>query len=434
MIPGVKIVSRVLFLACSLTVASINAQEPDVAAELEGIARVIESGYYDAERAAEIAGLLRSPEIIEQLEDVEGRQALSQAVTRLLLEHDRHFSVQYVGDQAPQEQAGFGFGDPAEFEASMRRANFGFAEVKILPGNIGYIDLHQFAPIGMAEKTARAALDFISGTDAVIFDMRKNGGGEPSMVQFLISHFLDPSEPVVINTFVSRSREYPDELKSLPFHPSGFRPDVPLMVLTGPRSGSAGEAFPYHLQALDRATIIGETTYGAGNPGEFFMTESGYQVFVSTGSARNPITGTNWEGAGVTPDVPVDAADALEEALVMLYADMAKNADSPAAREEAEWARELLAAELEPISLSEEELALYAGEYGIRSFSAWEGSLVYVRDGGEPQGLVALGNHRFALEGDNVARFIFATENGDPASELVVHMGAMGQFSFPRTK
>ena len=434
MIPGFKTSVSFLFLIGSLAATSVVAQQPDVASELEGVARVIESRYYDAERAAEIAGLLRSPEIMEQLDGAESRQAFSQALTQILLEHDRHFSVQYVGEQVLQEQVGFGFGSPAEFEDSMRRANFGFAEVKILPGNIGYIDLHQFAPIGMAEKTARAALDFISGTDAVIFDMRKNSGGEPSMVQFLISHFLDPSEPVIINTFVSRSREYPDELKSLPFHPSGFRPDVPMMVLTGPRSGSAGEAFPYHLQALGRATIVGDTTYGAGNPGEFFMTESGYQVFVSTGSARNPITGTNWEGTGVTPDVQVNAADALDQALVILYADLAKNAVSPEAREEAEWARELLAAKLEPISLSEDELALYSGDYGIRSFSAWEGSLVYVRDGGEPQGLVALGNHRFALEGDNVARFIFATEDGEPASELVVHMGPMGQFSFSRTR
>ena len=325
------------------------------------------------------------------------------------------------GPRGPQ--AGERREQPADPWAPLRRQNFGFAKVEILAGNIGYIDLRMFAPIEGAEQTARAALEFVAGTDAVIFDVRQNGGGAPSMVQYLISHFLEPGGDTLINTFVSRDYEYPNQLWSLPSHPAGHRPDVPLYVLTSARTGSAGEAFPYHLRALERATLVGESTYGAGNPGGTFLTGSGFSIFVSTGSARNPITGTNWEGTGVTPHVETASDAALDTALSQAYATLLEGDLDDGARRVLEWALEGRTATAEPVILSGAELARYAGEYGIRSFAVENGQLMYSRDGRPGTALQPLGNHRFRMAGDDGARFVFVVGASGPASRMDLHLG-----------
>jgi len=409
-------------LVLSLSSASVLAQgAPMTAKERDGavrsIADAIARQYYDEERAAEIAaGLIKAIDEGEYAA-IDDADALASALTARLSEVDRHFRVNYVGMEAIREieekmKARMAGGDHNHSEhddpyAGLRRANFGFAGVEILPGNIGYIDLRQFAPIEPALQTATAALEFIANTDAVIFDVRNNGGGEPSMVQFLISHFLPPGGETLINTFVSRDTEYPVQLWSLPSHPAGNRPDTPLYVLISGATGSAGEAFPYHLRALERATLIGETTYGAGNPGDTFYLEEGYSIFISTGSARNPITGTNWEGIGVEPHVAVDASTALDEALMRIYAGLLETADDPHVVRSLTWARESLAARRDPIELSTADLARYAGDFGTRRAFVEDGHVIYVREGSPPKPLVPLGHDRFEFTDSDRYRIVF---------------------------
>ena len=410
---------------------------------INALADVIEANYYDEARAREIADSLRSEAAAGAFGEDTSPDALASALTGRLHAEDRHFSVRYIGPERAAEiiarreaaEAGEAPERPADPWAGLRRENFGFADIDILPGNIGYIDLRQFAPIQPAESTARAALDFIANTDAVIFDLRQNVGGAPSMVQYLISHFLDPEEPVVINTFVARDLPYPDQLWSLPVHPAGNRPDVPLIVLTSGNTGSAGEAFPYHLKAMERATIIGETTHGAGNPGSTFFTPEGYAVFISTGSARNPITGTNWEGTGVTPDIAVPAGDALETALDRLYETLlaAHDADS-AGHQDVEWARELLAAQREPVAVASRQLRRYAGTYGNRHFDTADGTLVYTREGGSAVTLLPVGNHRFAIPGNNSYRFVFTPDEAGNVGQLEMQIAGSGSRNYPRSR
>lgn len=389
---------------------------------VDSLATLIADEFFDAERAAQIADDLRSAHAAGAYQQ-DSAEAFASAIGAALAEEDNHFSVRYVGAErvaeamARREQRRDA-GPPSAEEirqrwAPLARRNFGFAEVSILPGNIGYIKLDQFAPIEPAMETASAALSFIANTDGVIFDLRQNGGGDPSMVQFLTSHFLPAGGETLINTFVSRDFDYPNQLWSLASHPVGHRPHVPLAVLTSSRSGSAGEAFPYHLQAMDRATIIGETTYGAGNPGENFLVEEGFAIFISTGSARNPITGTNWEGIGVTPDIAVAADDALIEARLHLYAQLAENSEDPGIQRSLSWAMEALEAQRDPVELSTRQLRRYAGDWGVRDTFMEDGRLHYLREGGSPLALVPLGDHRFMFEGDESYRLVFIEgENG----------------------
>jgi hypothetical protein len=414
-----------LALVCSS--APVLAQgEPITAAErdsaVHSIAEAIGKEFYNAERAAEIsAGLIASIDNGDYAA-IDDANDLATALTVRLSEEDRHFRVNYVGMdvireieasmQAEEDSEEEGHADHGDPYAGLRRTNFGFARVEILAGNVGYIELRQFSPIEPALETATAALNFIGNTDAVIIDVRNNGGGEPSMVQFLISHFLAPGGETLINTFVSRHHEYPEQMWSLPSHPAGNRVDTPLYVLTSGGTGSAAEGFSYHLRAMERAILIGETTYGAGNPGGEFYMEEGYSIFISTGSAHNPITQSNWEGTGVEPHIAVDASTALDEALLRIYTELAGSADDPDIARSLTWAQESLAARLEPVKLSEEDLARYVGDFGIRDTRMENGQLMYLREGNPPRPLVALGDDRFGFAEDGRYRMVFRFDDG----------------------
>lgn len=392
----------------------ISTEETDLA--VRALAQVVDDEFFDAERAHQI-----SEDMISALEDgqfaaITDADELAAAVTALLSEEDRHFTVNYAGMEevervnamrAEGEAEDGDYNGPGDPFAAMRLQNFGFMGVEILAGNIGYIDLRSFAPIEPSIETATAALQFIANTDAVIIDVRQNGGGAPSMVQFLTSHFLDDSGETVINTFVSRDYDEPQLLMALTDHPAGYRPNTPLIVLTSGSTGSAGEAFPYHLKAMERATIIGESTYGAGNPGGQFLTDTGFAIFVSTGSARNPIMETNWEGVGVQPHIDVPADEALDTALLRLYGELADSATSPDQARTLNWAAEAMSAQLNPITIPANEISRYAGNFGMRGTRIENGELVYQRGDANPYTLIALGDDRFKFPDDDRFRLVF---------------------------
>jgi retinol-binding protein 3 len=405
---------------------------------VESIATIVDDEFFDAERAHSIAEALRAELQAGDFDAVTDPVDLASALSERLAREDHHFSVQYIGLEAVAEamqpapdQADEPARDPLR---GMKRANFGFAEVSILPGNIGYIDMRSFAPIGPARETATAVLNFVANTDAVIFDMRRNHGGAPGMVQFLISHFLAAEPETIINTFVSRDFETPQLMRSIADHPAGHRPDTPLVVLTSRNTGSAGEAFPYHLQALQRATIIGETTAGAGNPGGTYLTDEGYSLFVSTSSARNPVTGTNWEGTGVSPDIEVAADDALDTALLGLYDELiAANADQDEVADLG-WTRDTLQATHHPVALTGGQLDHYAGSYGNRIIAVEGDHLTYMREGGSPKALLAIGDDRFSLPGEASYQFRFIRDGDAPASRLVIEIAGGPTLSNSRTR
>jgi len=153
---------------------------------------------------------------------------------------------------------------------------------------------------------------FVNRTDAIIFDMRENGGGDPHMVSFAVSYLL-PVDTLIL-TFHNRGG--PDQqMWSLPDVPGGrWSTDKPVYVLTSDKTASGGEEFAYDIQQLKRGTIVGGTTWGGANPGEVFPLDPHFGIFVPQGAPTNPVSKTNWEGAGVKPDVAVDPATALDAA------------------------------------------------------------------------------------------------------------------------
>lgn len=192
-------------------------------------------------------------------------------------------------------------------------------ETQRLDGNVGYIHLASFVPPATFNSAADKAMEELADTNALIIDMRDNGGGHPASVAYLASFFLDPRQRVHINDLIWRSRGTTsfrtESFWSSPTPVSYL--GKPVYVLVGPKTYSAGEEFAYDLQALKRASIVGETTRGGANPGGLNELGSDFFVVVPTGRAENPITGNNWGGVGVRPDVLATVETTQEAALAL---------------------------------------------------------------------------------------------------------------------
>ncbi|WP_436355849.1 S41 family peptidase [Brevundimonas sp. CEF1] len=358
-----------LLLAASPALAR-QAETPAAPRVVVGqIAAAIRDAYFDPAKAETIAAALEAEAAQGRYDGLTDPRDLETALTARLEPYDQHFSV---GRPAPSTPAAAtpatssGL-SPVPFPVVAARGGQGFRAVQILPGNVGLIDMRMFSHFeggeDLARRQADAALQMVSGADAVIFDLRNNGGGSPAMVGYLVSAFVGPDADVY-NRFHSRDGEA-SEAPAQPY--AAPRVDVPVYVLISGRTGSAAEAFAYTLQAAKRAVVVGETSGGAANPGGPVFTPSGYRVFISTGSPTNPLTGANWEKVGVRPDVAVPAEDALETAWKAALA--AQSNATPAAATEAAWVREALDAK--PAAF---DAAPYLGAYG--------GSVVQAGDDG----------------------------------------------------
>lgn len=186
----------------------------------------------------------------------------------------------------------------------------GIKEAKVLDGNIGYIDIRLFVP--GAETIIDSVMRMMKDTKAIIIDVRSNAGGAPEMVQYLCSYFI--GQKVLLNSLYNRIANTTREFWTVDVNGKQM-PDIPLFVLSSSSTFSAGEEFCYDMQTQKRATIIGETTGGGANPGRVFKVNAELDIFIPLSRAINPVTGTNWEGVGVKPDLTVASKDAYTKAI-----------------------------------------------------------------------------------------------------------------------
>ena len=292
------------------------------AAIVETLATEVEARYCKPDVAVRIAAHLRAELARGAFDDCANRLALAPKLTTALrvVNDDRHFVVYGVPEGRVEEELTDPLRTVVRRGDELRARNHGFARLEVLDGNIGLLELNAFADFETARETAAAAMRFLAGVDALIVDLRGNGGGSPETVQFLCSYFF--GERTHLNSLVHRrpEGEVVTEYWTLDELPGPRLVDVPLYVLTSGRTGSAAEEFSYNLQARDRAILVGQTTSGAANPGGTVPLDERLVAFISNGQARNPITGTNWEGVGVVPEVETPAPDALDRALVLARA------------------------------------------------------------------------------------------------------------------
>jgi C-terminal processing protease CtpA/Prc len=232
--------------------------------------------------------------------------------------HDKHMRVRFSAQVIPirKERDESTDAERADFELFNKQVNFGFEKVERLQGNIGYIDLRGFFDPKEGTDTVAAAMTFVSNTDALIFDLRQNGGGDPEMVA-LICSYLFGDKAVHLNDLYWRKGDKTDEFWTKPIVAGKKFLGKDVYILTSNRTFSGAEEFSNNLKMLKRATIVGETTGGGANPGGVVRLSDHFQVFVPTGRAINPISKTNWEGVGVEPDVKVAKEQALKTAYLI---------------------------------------------------------------------------------------------------------------------
>jgi len=194
-----------------------------------------------------------------------------------------------------------------------RLDNFGIRRVERLDGNVGYIDLRRMAVAANAGPAITAAMELVAGTYALLIDMRHNGGGAPDGVVFWCS-YLFGEEPTHLNDIFRADTGETRQFWALPYVPGTRYPDQPVFLLTSARTFSGGEDLCYTLQALGRAEVIGETTGGGAHPTRPFPVSAAVHIAVPFARSVNPVTGTNWQGTGVVPDVAVPASQAYDVA------------------------------------------------------------------------------------------------------------------------
>src|SRR5688572_31623775 len=199
---------------------------------------------------------------------------------------DKHLRVRYSHQPIPERGERR---EPTAEEREQRRRdlnwmNHGFAKVERLRGNIGYLEFLNFMDDELGADTVAAAMNFVNGTDALIIDMRSNGGGNPAMVALVCSYLFGP-ERVHLNDLYWREGNRTEEFWTRKEVAGKRYLNKDVYVLTSKRTFSGAEEFTYNLKNLKRATIIGETTGGGAHPGGGFRITEHFGMFVPTGRA-----------------------------------------------------------------------------------------------------------------------------------------------------
>ena len=285
---------------------------------IENVLRRLDEGYVFPKKAAEMARAVRARAKLGAYDRIVSAQAFADTLTQDLraVSHDRHLEVAYqsrsVRDEAPDAQPSAE--ERREREVLARRINYGLERVERLNGNVGYLEIRSFAfdATPAVDSALSAAMNFLAHTDALIIDVRRNGGGEPAMVAAVCSYLLPPNR--LINKFFWRPQNRWDEFRTGSVSGRHYGMTRPVYVLTSDQTFSGAEEFAYDVQTQHRGEVVGDTTGGGAHPGGMRRVTEHFGVWVPSGRAVNPVTGSNWEGTGVRPDVPVAAGEALRTA------------------------------------------------------------------------------------------------------------------------
>jgi hypothetical protein len=379
---------------------------PQRAAAIAGILKLVSERYVFPDRVPAIAARLNEG-LSSGRYDTDSPTAFAERVTADLRDasRDRHMYLNFAPAQfaaALAAPAGSDAPNPALdalWAREARRANHGLEEMRILPGNVRYLRISGFQWVEDRTGAAYdAAMRFLGEGDAILIDLRGNGGGSHAAVRYLLSHFMDGDALDI--TFLQAGKE-PIQSRTLEYLPAGRLKGRPLYVLIDKRTGSAAEAFAYDVQQFRLGTLVGATTGGAANNNAFFPVAPGFMFSCSVGMPLHPVSKSNWEAVGVAPDVASEPDRALEVAQSLALAALLGRAGGDAAdRADWEWARAAVAARLNPPQVPAAKLRPLAGRYGPQQIVWRDGALYFVRRSGQQVRLLPLtADGLFTVEG-----------------------------------
>lgn len=428
-----RLILAIAFVSC-VCVVQTNAQNSAPADRtiddqmkveiIDSVSHALNTTYIFPDVAAKIEKRLRDQYKKKSYAEFVRMDGFLQALTEDIrsINNDRHLWVEYLPDEriALLDSDTNGAAAAAEDLRQSRQRNFGFRELRILPGNVGYLKLNSFSDFNEAGVVAVGAMNYLSNTNAIIFDLRDNGGGSTKMIQLLTSYFFN--EPTHLNSFYIRRTDTIEQFWTQG-HVSGPRlTSVDVYILTSEFTFSAAEEFSYNFKNLKRGTIVGDTTGGGAHPNEFVHWRNLHVTMsIPFGKAINPITGTNWEGTGVIPDIPCPTNMALDVAHQDALKKILARTTDERAQFDLEWAITGLEDKINPRQVDVSRLAHYAGAYGPRSIKFEDGQLFYRRGENPWASLAPMTDKLFRLEGVDYFRLEIVTGSDGKPTELVGH-------------
>ncbi len=411
-----------LLVALNLTVAAtaqkttpLTATEKSVI--IDSVALQLEKYYVFPDKAKSMTSYLRKRNKEKAYATLTDYKAFVDTLAQDLqrVHKDLHLSLSYNPQQVSRVRQWNAAPQPTdamleERKQWARKANFGFVKVERLPGNIGYLDFRNFFAVNEeSENTVAAAMAFLLNTDAVIIDLRKNGGGDPEMVQLILSYFMD-EKPVHYNSIYNRPTDSTQHFYSLEKVKGQKMPGKDLYILTSRNTFSAAEEFAYNFKNLKKALLIGETTGGGAHPTSLYAANNAVVMAIPMARSISPITQTNWEGTGVEPDVKVEASKALAHAQKQVLQKAMAKATDPMEKAQLQWVQAAVDAELNPVTVGESTLQQYVGQYGDRTITLEGGQLYYQRAGRGKMRLLPLSDQLFQPESLDYFRVQFVKD------------------------
>jgi C-terminal processing protease CtpA/Prc len=307
-----------------------------VTAVVEEALRLLCDKYVFPDKSAQVAELVRAELAAGVFDDLD-EVALGVALTERFMAvcADLHLRVRprKPGYEKAMTEEEF----VAAWRKQLRLANHGIFRVERLDGNIGYLDLRLVASPDAGGTAIAAAMELVSHTHALIIDLRRNKGGSPQGVTFWNSYFF-PDAETHLNDIYDGESGNTRQFWTLEFLPGQRYLDRPIWILTSATTFSGGEEFCYNLQALGRATLVGETTGGGAHPTMPFALTETLEITIPLARSINPVTGTNWEGTGVRPDIETTADEAFDVAYRKALEHVVASDAEPSVREEADAA------------------------------------------------------------------------------------------------
>lgn len=412
--------------------ASDSISEKEIEQAVRQSAGLLVENYIDSEKGQEYANRILSALEEGRYTGISSPAELADRITTDLqvASKDLHLALMSgpgagFGLMPAREPGPGGKRCPSEhLPGSGRYNNYGFLKLERLAGNVGYLDLRGFNDERdeNARKTAEAAMAFLANTDAVIIDLRLNGGGSGGMADLLASYFFGEERVhLLTNSTRFRGEEFTMESWTAQNVNGQRMPGKDLYLLTSRFTGSAAEHFAFGLKGQKRAVLVGETTAGAGQNVAFFPVEGGFNLKVSIGRTYNPITKEGWEKTGVRPDVDVRREEALGTAHLRAVERLARNATDEKLKAELLWLAESVRALHEPYPAGESTLKEYTGRYGSRSL-VYEKDALYLSTEGRKskRRLIPMARDRFLIEGIEMQRVLFKRGGKGEVEEMVI--------------
>lgn len=380
--------------------AKIDANEKKLV--IDSIAKIMKERYVFPDKGEQMNDLIRKKLKEGKYENIKDPQQFAMKLTEdlRLVNNDKHIGVQYAPELIAMIKKAEEDENNKELEEYEKRMNeynnFAFKEVKILPGNVGYLKFNQFFDASIAGQTAISAMNFLSNTDALIIDLTDNGGGSPSLIQLITSYFFEDTKH--LNSFYIREGDKTKQFWTLPYVPGKKMTETDIYVLTSRNTFSGAEEFTYNLKNMERATIVGETTGGGAHPVSRYIINENFGVQVPFGKAVNPITKTNWEGTGIEPHVKVERSKAKETAYLIALEKLSEKEKNERIRQSIDWEIVGLKAKLNPIDLDEKTLRSYVGTFGPRKIIFENGALYYKREDRPKMKMIPMNKNTFQFE------------------------------------